>query len=360
MKTNVRGTTTRYTMSFDRILSEETAISTLKRALASGKVHHAYLFSGPPGVGKHTAAHELTKALNCAQDGDDACDSCDSCRKIDKAVHPDVFEVTLPQGRKTIPVESIRELERRLRVRPHEGRSKVVVIDPADKMTEAAANALLKTLEEPGPGRYLLLITHRMSSLLPTVRSRCQTVRFNALPENTVADILIGLGHPTDNARTVSVLARGSVSRALDYLDDAVEDRVRGVIAFLDAVVEPTPLKGLELIENMKQSKAKARDEALAFVEIAPTILSELLWISTHGRAASETRPLVRKFGAGLFDLSEKLSLIRIASLTFSIHHAEQSMVNNNMNPQLALERVLTATRSPRQSMGAGSGFLRS
>jgi DNA polymerase III subunit delta' len=348
------------TMSFDRILSEETAIATLKRALASGKVHHAYLFAGPPGVGKHMAAHEMAKSLNCTEAGESCCDTCNACRKIDKAVHPDVFEVTLPLNRKSIPVDSIRDLERRFMVRPHEGRAKVVIIDPADKMTESAANALLKTLEEPGPGRYLILITNRMSSLLATVRSRCQAVRFNALPEGTVKRILIELGHPDEAASTVSALAQGSVERALGYLDNAVVERVQGVLAFLNGVVDQTPLKGIAVIEKIKQGKSKVRDEALSFVEIAPTVLSELLWIKTHGRAAAEARPLVRRFGPLLFDLSDRLSLKRIATLTFSFHHAEQAMINNNMNPQLALEGVLAAIRSPLQMMNAGSGFLRS
>ena len=346
-------------MSFNHIRSETNALNTLRRALSSGKVHHAYLFAGPPGVGKHMAAQELTKALNCLEGGPDACDVCRACRKIDKHVHPDVFEMTLPETRKTIPVDAVRDVERRFAVRPHEGRAKVVIIDPADKMTEAAANALLKTLEEPGPGRFLILITHRLSSLLQTVRSRCQVVRFNALPEQTVQEILQALGHDIDDAAMASALARGSVERALGYLDDTIDARVRAVIGFLFAVVEPTPLKGMEIIEHLKQGKAKVRDEALSFVEIAPIVLSELLWIVTHDRSDAEMRPLVRRFGEGLFTLADRLSLSRIAALTFAFHHAEQSMVSNNMNPQLALEGVLTAMRSPRQAMGAGSGFLR-
>jgi DNA polymerase-3 subunit delta' len=348
------------TMTFASILAQNSAISTLKRALKTGKTAHAYLFFGPPGVGKQMAAFEFSKALNCRDALEDGCDRCNDCRKITKAVHPDVFKVTLRENRKTIPVESIRELERRLSVRPHEGQAKVVIIDPADKMTESAANALLKTLEEPGPGRYLILITDRLSSLLPTVRSRCQLVRFNALPEEIIIEILTQSGRSPAEAMTAAALAGGSMVRAFAYLDDEVVDRVLRILDFIHATVDKTPLQGLEIIEQFKQGRSKIREEALAFLALAPTILSELLWILTHGKTDSEERPLVRHFGDRLFELSNHLTPAKIASLTFALHHAEQSMLNNNMNPQLAFEGVLAAMRSPFQKVDSGSGFIRS
>ena len=346
-------------MTFEHILAQDSAIGTLKRALISGKVHHAYLFSGPPGVGKQMAGFGLAKALNCLDQSSDSCDACSNCRKISKGVHPDVFVTTLPENRKSIPVDSIRELERRFQVRPHEGRAKVVIIDPADAMTESAANALLKTLEEPGGGRYLILITHRPSSLLQTVRSRCQLVRFNALPESVVRDILEKNGTPPDESGTAAALSGGSVSRAFGYLDEQVAERVCCVLGFIEATIDKTPLQGLEIIEKFKQGTGKVRDEAMAFMELAPTVLSELLWIRTHGREATRGRPLVTRFGNQLLALSERLPTAKIAKLTFALHHAEQSMLNNNMNPQLAFEGVLASLRSPLQALDWGSGFTR-
>lgn len=346
-------------MSFLKIRSQDAPVQTLRRSLATGKTAHAYLFSGPPGVGKHLAARTMAAALNCAEASDDACGQCPSCRKIEKDVHPDVFEMGLPPGKKSIPVDSVREVEKRLSLRPHEGRAKVVIIDPTDRMTEAAANALLKTLEEPGPGRFLILITAKLSYLLPTVRSRCQKIRFGALPETVVEQLLIEQGAPQDRASAAAALSHGSMTRAVSYLDDFTVDRVFGLLSLLAGATDRTPLDGMQVIESLKKAKAGARDESLAFIQTAPAMLSEILWLATHRHEDVSTRPLVRIFGDRLLPLASTLSTAQIAAFVYAFHHAEQSILNNNMNPQLALEGVLMSIRSPLFKTGAGSGFKR-
>lgn len=346
-------------MSFLDILSQNAPVQTLRRSLATGKTAHAYLFSGPPGVGKHLAARTMAAALNCTERSDDACGTCASCRKIAKDVHPDVFELGVPPTKKTIPVDSIREVEKRLSLRPHEGRAKVVIIDPSDMMTEAAANALLKTLEEPGPGRYLLLITARLSYLLPTVRSRCQKIRFGALPETVVEQLLMKQGAAQERAAAAAALSHGSMTRAVSYLDDATVDRVFALLSLLACATSRTPLEGMQVIESLKKSKDGARDESLSFIQTAPAILSEILWLANHSQDDLSLRPLVRIFGDRLLPLVSTLSTAQIAAFVYAFHHAEQSILNNNMNPQLALEGVLMSIRSPLLKMGAGSGFRR-
>jgi DNA polymerase-3 subunit delta' len=346
-------------MSFSNIFCQDTPIKTIRRSLVSGKTPHAYLFSGPSGVGKHTTARTLAAALNCTESADDACGLCNSCRKVDKDVHPDVFEVTLPAAKKSIPVDSIRELEHRLALRPHEGRAKVVIVDPADMMTEASANALLKTLEEPKPGRYLILITSRLSYLLPTVRSRCQIVRFGALSSDTVEKLLLEVGVLPEKAGPAAALSDGSMTRGMSYADDTVVERVENLLQFISSAVDSTPLSGLSIVENLKKEKAGVREEALALIQTAPMVLSEILWLSTHSDRTVDERPLTRVFGDRLIPLSGRLTAARIADFVFAFHHAEQAILNNNMNPQLALEGVLMSMRSPSRRMGEGSGFKR-
>ncbi len=174
------------------IQGQTRAIAVLRAAIAEGRVHHAYLFEGPVGSGKATCARALALALNCerAQAVPDGCGECDSCLKVDAGMHPDViaFDMT-PKGL----TERVRELVAQCGFRPHEGRARVVILDPADDLAGAqegrteAANVLLKTLEEPPSGTHFVLCTAEPRRLPVTVRSRCQRLRFLPLDEELAA-----------------------------------------------------------------------------------------------------------------------------------------------------------------------------
>jgi DNA polymerase III subunit gamma/tau len=161
------------------------AVGALRTALATGKLHHGYLFEGPEGAGKARAATALAMALNCERRDPDGCGACGQCLKIAAETHPDVirFDMT-PKGL----TERVRELISTLGFRPHEGRARVVIFDPAHGLSPVperaeAANVLLKTLEEPPADTYFILVTAEPRRLPVTVRSRCQRVRFEALDD---------------------------------------------------------------------------------------------------------------------------------------------------------------------------------
>ncbi len=339
-------------MQFTDIRAQETAIATLKRAISLNKVHHAYLFSGPGGVGKHLAATALAMSMNCNAKKDDACTTCQSCRKILKGVHPDVLRVTLPEGKKLIPIESVRELGQRLAVRPHEGACKVAIIDPADRLSESAANALLKTLEEPRPGSFLILITSKASSLLATVRSRCQLVRFRSLPKEVVADILQNQGVPKGESLIVAALCGGSLDQASAYLDEETDERIRLAFDMVENALEPTPQKGLQVAAHYKGK----RDDVLVLLELLVLILGELLWANTHPEDEGD-RVLSTRLGDRLSNLSQKISVEKVANFVAAAHMAQQKIVRNNMNPQLALESMLMSMRGRTDDGLTGSGF---
>jgi DNA polymerase-3 subunit delta' len=339
-------------MQFTDIRAQETAIETLKRALSLNKVHHAYLFSGPGGVGKHLAATALAMSMNCGAKKDDACSTCPSCKKILRGVHPDVLHVTLPEGKNLIPIESVRELGQRLAVRPHEGACKVAIIDPADRLSESAANALLKTLEEPRPGSFLILITSKASSLLATVRSRCQLVRFRALPKEVVADILQNQGVSKEEAQIVAALCGGSLDQASAYLDEETDERIRLAFDLVENALEPTPQKGLQVAAYYKGK----RDDVLILLELLVIILGELLWANTHPEDEGD-RVLSTRLGDRLAHLSQKISVEKIADFVAAAHSAEQKIVRNNMNPQLALESMLMSMRGRTDDGLTGSGL---
>ena len=184
------------------VVGQPRAVAQLRTALASGKLHHGYLFEGPEGAGKAHAATMLAMALNCERRDPDGCGSCGACNKIAAGTHPDVqwFDMT-PKGL----TERVRELLTTLGFRPHEGRARVVIFDPAHGLAPVperaeAANVLLKTLEEPPADTHFVLITAEPQRLPITVRSRCQRVRFDppeldrALDEETAQrrDELLG------------------------------------------------------------------------------------------------------------------------------------------------------------------------
>ncbi len=197
-------------MPFSEVIAQDRALTPLRSALRRGALHHAYLFGGPEGVGKATAARLLAQAANCeggdAGTGglrDDPCGACGPCRKIAKGIHPDVLVLREeramakagawdPKGGRTpskdIVVDQVRDVvDRRLAMKRYEGRRRFVIVDPADAMNPQAQNALLKTLEEPPDDTTLVLVASSPDALLPTIRSRCMRVAFAPLPAGAIA-----------------------------------------------------------------------------------------------------------------------------------------------------------------------------
>src|SRR5437016_3005152 len=170
-------------MNFDSFIGNRKIIDRLRAKLREGRFPHALIFSGPAGVGKHTAALMIAKALNCtnAPAPDDFCGQCPGCRKIDSGAHADVMTITVEEDASQIKIAQIRHLLSMLDFQPLEGRNKIFIIDPADMMNAEAANALLKGLEEPPDKSFFILITVNVHELLLTVRSRSQVYNFTPL-----------------------------------------------------------------------------------------------------------------------------------------------------------------------------------
>jgi DNA polymerase-3 subunit delta' len=265
---------------FADVLGQEAAVATLARALAAGRVHHAYRFEGPPGVGKELAAFALAQSLVCEQGGPEACGRCSACHRAvtlngnDPRVplHPDVALLGrglyrgLLGGSSTeatgISVEQVRRIVlSRIGFPPHEGRALVFIVREADEITVQAANALLKTLEEPHERTHFVLLTSRPSRLLDTIRSRSLPVRFAPLPERVVREILQRRELDPD----VAPLAQGSASLALELADpEARAERDAFVTSALAALGAPDLAPSLKLAEGQKGDRDGLR-AALAF-----------------------------------------------------------------------------------------------
>jgi DNA polymerase-3 subunit delta' len=208
---------------FSQIVGQARPIGQLKRAVAAGKLAHAYLFAGAPGVGKATTAKALAAELNCSESNDapgqqQACGACSHCERIAAGTHPDVIEVA-PDGR-FIKIDQIRALEQLVVFPPHEGRYRVVIIDEADKLNANAANALLKSVEEPRKGTLFVLISSAVHAVMPTLISRCQRIRFLPLCGDDMMAVVTTIHPDVDPAvlRDLVNVADGSPGRALDMM----------------------------------------------------------------------------------------------------------------------------------------------
>lgn len=235
-------------MSFKDILGHDKELSVLKNAILSSRVAHALVFSGPDGIGKRRVALEFARALNCGGFKGDSCGVCASCRMMDAGTHPNILQVwpTVKEsddrlenaydGAGLIRINQIRDIQEFLRYRI-EGGKKAVVVDYAERLMPQAANAFLKTLEEPPAGSVIMLITSRPSDLLPTVLSRCQRMNFRPLPDEAVSAVLAGeRGVDKGSADAVARLSCGSISKALRYVDEGVHESRREILRRLAAL----------------------------------------------------------------------------------------------------------------------------
>lgn len=335
-----------------RVRAQDAARRTLENALEKDRVHHAYLFAGPDGVGKELAAFGLAQALVCEKRGDTgqgglfggaaeppsflACGACSACLRAQpreeerRPVHPDVVVIERglysPQsiGRRTaetqdISIDQVRTLVlARAAYAPHEGRAKVFVIRRAEELSVSAANALLKTLEEPGARTHFILLTSQPDALLPTILSRTMRVRFAPLPDDVVIDLLVARGIDPARARDVARLAGGSVEAGELLADPEASDaRERFVDRAFEAMTAPSLDPLLALAEDAKKEKDELRGRIAA---LAAALAERAAKADAHESAAMAAR--------GRFALA-------------ALEH-----LDGNNSPQLVVEGMLSRMRA--------------
>jgi len=247
-------------MSFLDIYGHERQIAILKKAIAQKRVGHAYLFSGINGAGKRTLAGEFAKALNCerADTLHDACEKCSSCLKARHASHADIISIAA-EGQ-FIRINAIREIQERMKFKPLEGGWRAVIIDDADKMNDHAANALLKTLEEPSAANILILVSSRPYSLPATIISRCRHMRFNPLLAIAVSRFLgEQRGMDRQKASLLAGLSGGSIGKALELDQEDIAAYRAEIMQLLMKARKDDPISLLNLVSNFGQDKKKIK-----------------------------------------------------------------------------------------------------
>lgn len=292
-------------------------IEMFRRSIQRGRLSHAYLLVGPAGIGKLKFGQLIATGLFCSRYGDDelnACGECDNCRRMIAGTYPDYIQVGCPEGKSEIPIEAfVGTRERRgreglchdLSLKPMAGSRKVAIINDAQLMNAASTNSLLKTLEEPPNGSLIMLVTTNADAVLPTIRSRCQIIRFNRLTDQTVAKLLIEqqLVESPDEAAVVSRLSDGSLEMARQLLDPAIRSLRMCLHKSLsdDQNLRPLILSKelLAGIDEIGGDLASQRTNASWLIRFAVEFYRQSLRLLADGQAEVEI-PQVRRFIDGL------------------------------------------------------------
>lgn len=362
------------TMIWDEIIGQPEATKRLRAAAEEGS-SHAFLFWGPQGVGKRKTAKAYAAALNCEKNG---CGGCLSCTKVRDGIHPDVLEIE-PEG-DFLTIDQIRSIRHNVCLRPSEGRAKVFIIDETDRMTPPAANAFLKTLEEPPGGSVFILITCQPESLLPTVASRCQNVRFNPISSTAIKRFLMEKALDEETAELVSRASGGVLGKAIALAEsEQNQKRRRDILSFLgqmekketaDLLDEAQKLvsaqgrrAGLseeqeeeleELVElainkahathvkktyaqqQKRRNNRKEHDEIETALDFFSSWYSDLLYLKQRLKERVVNRDYMEVLEARSADLQEE----KILKAIDAICHTRE-MLRRNVNPLLALEAML-------------------
>lgn len=320
------------------ILGHARVLDRLRGALSRGDLHHALLFEGPSGVGKRAVAEWLVALANCRSPvTGEPCGACPPCRQLAAGTFPDAIRLE-PDPEKataTIAVEDVREVIRVAGYHRYGGARRFVIVDPAEAMAPAAANALLKTLEEPPDGTGFILVATSVAGLLPTIRSRCQRVRFGPVAEADLAAWLVDRG--VDDAVAVAARAEGCPGRALRLAGEGLVERmalrdgllralagdVGGVFAFADDVAgdggraewRPRVEALLEVIEDLVRDGA--RDAASGSDEPTDAVAAawgRALWpqgVTVAARAIADARGELLSNASGKLVVSALVARLR-------------------------------------------------
>jgi DNA polymerase-3 subunit delta' len=332
-----------------QIIGQEKAVGLLKRAIADeSRLSHAYLFVGPQHVGRATTARAFAQALNCSSD-DRPCGECRTCRLIEGGKHPDV-ETLAPGGicdepehkdheaSRDIRVCQIRRLEKVVSRAPFEARFRVVVVDPAESMTTEAANAFLKTLEEPPENVILVLIVALEERVPETVRSRCRKVPFFGVPRTEIESALTGRWEASsDMASRLARLAQGRLGWTVTALQDekVLVERER-----LSSELQSALAGGIserfayaEVLGRRYSQDAASVDGALAVWEEwwrdAFLVASQRSDLVVETERLDELKPYASQYGVG-----------GVLRLLLAVRETRQRL-EEHANPSLALEAML-------------------
>jgi DNA polymerase III subunit delta' len=327
------------------VVGQPRAVASLERSLKTGRLAHAYLLSGPEHVGRARLAQDLAKAIECVG-ADPPCGACRPCRLVEDRKHPDVEWVSVGglcdqsdhahqrDGSKDIKICQVRRLERLIMLSPFEGKARVVIIDPADALNIYAADALLKTLEEPPEGVVLILVARDPESLPQTVVSRARVVALGPVPLLDIQNELARRGVGADRAALLAQLSEGRIGWALESAsDDALADERERCLDEIERIARAGRAERMRLAADIAARYASNRDRLIADLNRWETWWRDLLLahegcddLVANRDRVDRIRALVRSVSAaGVIDALVALGAYR-------------RQIGDNVNTRLALE----------------------
>ena len=311
----------------DKLFGQEEAITFLKNDLKREQAARSYLFSGKEGVGKKLLARQFAQSLNCEQGSMFARCTCTSCRKITSDIHPDVRWVGLNEEVRSIKIEEVRELQSWVMLHPFEGKRKVFIINRAERLTEEAANAFLKILEEPPADTYIILLSHLPFQLADTILSRVVEVRLHPLPVELLFKILCAEFNITEEAHFLAYQSEGSLGLALKYQE---EDFFRLKNAIIDSFLAQDPVAYFLSLIHISQS------ELDTFFHILCTFLHDVLLVKSGvDQSLLIHNDRIKDIGA----LGKRISKDAIIELMTLFEESRRSL-KRNVNSKLILSRL--------------------
>ena len=330
-------------MPFHDCIGHQQSIAFLQSAVTHERLAHAYLFHGEDAIGKRLTAIRLAQALNCERppdvEGLDSCGTCRSCQQIEARTHPDFFviEPDPEQATQQIKIEQVREIEHQIMYRPLIGERKICLIDNADRMTIGAANALLKTLEEPPAHSLFLVISSRPAALPATIRSRCQALRFTAPARTQVeAALILKREISPDDARFLAIVSEGRLGEALTA--DVKDTRARQ--QELVNLVRPQALQSIASILSSAEAIAKA-DRAPDMLAWLARWIRDLVLLQVEG---DRDQILYLDDLATLELYAQQANTDSLLNLLREIEMTEQR-ATRHLNLHMALEMILLRLR---------------